>query len=72
MDERLADWNRPHYLHAGGRPFIFFVIYGDFCDKQKIESQRYRSLGVPAGLDLVSYTRTKHSDTFTLFEEGYL
>jgi hypothetical protein len=72
VDGRLTDWARPHYRDRGGRPFLFYVVYGSFHAEPRIDAQQYRTSGIYSGLNLASYSRKKHGDAFPAFEEGYL
>jgi hypothetical protein len=72
MDDKLTNWARPHYREPGGRPFLFYIIYGSFRTDPSISAKQYRTVGVHAGLRLDSYVRNNQSDVFASFEEGYL
>jgi hypothetical protein len=68
----LTSWPRPHYQSGGGDPFLFYVVFGNFQMTEPLSRSRYRSLGVPEGLSLQSYSRDRHADTFGDFCAGYL
>ncbi len=53
----LESWLRPHYERPGGRPFIFYVVFGVFDADYEIGSQEYRTLGVHPGQELDLYNR---------------
>ncbi len=72
MDGPLADWARPHYRDPGGRPFLFYVVYGMFHTPLRIDAQKYRTIGIPLGLGLSHYDRAKYPDVLARFQEGYL
>ena len=72
MDGKLIDWARPYYGKPGGRPFLFYIIYGSFHTEPSISAKLYRTLGVHSGLSLDSYIRNNQPDVFAGFEEGYL
>lgn len=72
MPDQLPDWPRPHFKQPGGRPFLFFVVYGKFGSLPEMSASRYRSAGVPAGLDLSHYQAEQHRDVLANFREGYL
>ena len=72
MSEQLADWPRRHYRGPGGRPFLFYVVYGQFSQMPALSRQDYRSEGVFAGLHLSHYDRAKHSDVLDQFRQGYV
>ena len=72
MTTPLPDWPRPHYRHPGGRPFLFFVVYGEFGKFPALDPGKYRSSGIPEGLDLSHYDHEKQPDVLTRFQDGYL
>jgi hypothetical protein len=72
MSTSLASWPRPNYEQPGGRPFLFYIVYGEFPSIPQVEGQKYRTLGIPPGLTLNHYSRKDHPDVFSGFEEGYL
>jgi hypothetical protein len=72
MPEALSDWPRPYYRKPGGRPFLFFVVYGTFGDFRALSVGKYRSEGVPEGLELARYDVQQRPDVLSRFQEGYL
>ena len=70
MSGKLTDWARPHYSAPGGRPFVFYIVYGVFGTLPRIDVQQYRTLGVYPGLRLDQFNR--NGGYFPPFEEGYL
>jgi hypothetical protein len=72
MTPALPDWSRPHYRQPGGKPFLFYVIYGQFGKLPALSGSKYHSAGVPAGLDLSHYDIDEHPGVLAGFLEGYL
>ena len=72
MPELLSDWPRPHFQTFGGRPFLFYVIYGKFAQLPSLSASRYRSAGMHPGFELSHYDTQKHPDVLSQFQEGYL
>jgi hypothetical protein len=72
MAESLSDWNRPHFQQPGGKPFLFYVVFGEFGEIPILDSTKYRSAGVPAGFELSRSDRKREPDALTRFQEGYL
>ena len=68
----IAHWPRPYYEGPGGRPFLFFVAYGEFPTALTIDAGSYRTLGVHPGLVISRYGREEYPDVLAGFEEGYL
>jgi hypothetical protein len=72
MSNDLADWPRKFYQGPGGKPFLFYVIFGAFSQMPALSRQEYRSNGVFPGLQLSHYDQGKHSDVLEGFRQGYL
>jgi hypothetical protein len=72
MSDNLAAWPRKFYQGPGGKPFLFYVVFGTFPEMPALYRQDYRSNGVFPGLQLSHYDRTKHPDVLDGFCEGYL
>lgn len=72
MTTPLADWLRPHFIPSSGRPFLFYVVYGEFGSLPGLSASQYRSAGVPDGLDLSHYDMEQHASVLAGFQEGYL
>lgn len=71
MGESLPNWRRRYYARTGGRPCLFYVVYGKF-EKQPTISRSYRTAGVPAGFELFQYDIKTHPEVLSSFQEGYL
>lgn len=72
MPGTLRDWPRKHYQEPGGKPFLFFVVYGAFGGLAALDSKKYRSAGMQDGLELSHYDKKKHPGVLGRFQEGYL
>jgi hypothetical protein len=72
MTSSLHDWPRPHFKHPGGKPFLYFVVYGKFGKMPGLSASHYRSTGIPTGMDLSHYQADQHPDVLAGFREGYL
>jgi hypothetical protein len=72
MPDELPTWERPYYCKPGGRPFLFFVVYGAFKELPPLSRSRYRSAGPPAGVSLQRYDATESPEVSNRFREGYL
>lgn len=69
---QLATWSRDYYKVAGGNPFLFFVVYGDFPAGRAISRSKYRCAGIPDGIEVRSYTKQSNSEVLANFLDGYL
>lgn len=65
MDE-LPSWPRPHYQPGGGTPFLFYKLHGDFAEMPAISRSKYRTAGLPGGLDTFLVTRETDPALFEL------
>src|ERR1051325_9305788 len=72
MADDLPDWPRPYYQGPGGRPFLFYAVYGAFGELPALSRKEYRSAGMPRGLDLSHYDAAEHPGVLDGFREGYL
>lgn len=71
MPQHLTAWPRPYYERPGGRPFLFYVVFGAFDAGYEVGSE-YRTLGVHPGLRLDLYNRQDHAEVLSGFQAGYL
>jgi hypothetical protein len=71
MPETLSDWPRPYYERPGGRPLLFYAVFGTFRDIPPLSSGTYRSHGVQPGLDLQHYEMGAQPEVIDRFREGY-
>ena len=72
MSGPIVDWPRPHFRSPGGRPFLFYYVYGLFPDIPAVDPQTYRTLGIHPGLELSLYDRDTYPQVLAGFQEGYL
>jgi hypothetical protein len=72
MSNDATDWPRKHYRGPGGRPFLFYVVFGAFPQLPALSRQEYRSDGLFSGLQLSHYDRSKHAEVLDGFRQGYL
>lgn len=72
MSESLPNWPRRYFEQPSGKPFLFFIIYGQFGNLPGLSAAEYRSAGIPAGLDLSHFDAEQRPDVLTRFQEGYL
>jgi hypothetical protein len=63
----LRSWERRYCTEGGGRPFLFYVVFGQFRDRL-----RYKCAGIPDGISTDKYHEHKHPDVRDSFREGYL
>jgi hypothetical protein len=71
MDNDLPDWPRNHYEGPGGKPLLFYVVFGSFSGLPALSRQEYRSEGVFPGLQLAQYDQDNHPEVLDGFRQGY-
>jgi len=49
-------WPRPQWHDSGDDAFLLWFVFGDFDPELRIDAQRYRTRGLPAGIDAVRYS----------------
>jgi hypothetical protein len=68
MDLPLADWPRPYYQRGGDDAMLYYVVFGDADGTRILSRSKYRSDGVPRGIDV-----TRHGpEMVAFFREGPL
>ena len=72
MTAALGDWIRPRFRKTGGRPTLFYVVYGSFGNLPGLSASKYRSQGIPAGFDLMRYGPDEHPEVLLRFQCGYV
>jgi hypothetical protein len=71
VSEQLADWPRRFHQGQGGKPFLFYAVFGGFPEMPALSREEYRSNGVFPGLQLSHYDRGKHPEVLGGFRQGY-
>ena len=66
----LFDWPRKYYQSGGGNPYVGYVVFGDIKQPLNLSASKYRSAGVPQGVQISSYTAERHAETFRFFLES--
>lgn len=72
MPTDLDSWERPHYRATGAEAFLFYVAFGDIALDNAMSRSRYRSEGVPDGIEIRLYTIEEDEDYIAGFRSGYL
>jgi hypothetical protein len=71
MGSPLADWSRPHHVPGGNNPFLFYVVYGRVDTTKVFSRSKYRSEGIPDGIDVMAYGPAARPDVVASFRDGY-
>jgi hypothetical protein len=48
-------WPRPQWQDSGDAAFLLWFVFGDFDEDFRIDAQRWRTRGTPAGIEVVRY-----------------
>jgi hypothetical protein len=72
MSDDLPDWPRKYYQEPGGKPFLFYAVFGAFTQLPALSRQEYRSNGVSPGLEISHYGKRKHPEVLDGFRQGYV
>lgn len=72
MTDDLPDWPRQHFGRPGGKPMLFYAVFGEFGTLPELSSEEYRCEGVPMGMHLQHYSVDEHAAYIASFREGYL
>src|SRR5262245_32018201 len=72
MAKALNSWNRQYYADCEGDAFLFFVAFGEIAQNRRMDSRKYRCVGVPTGFELMAYDRGCHDEVIDGFLQGYL
>jgi hypothetical protein len=71
MSAPLPSWQRKHYTPSDGEAVLFYVAFGSIKQDEPFDAQRYRSDGIPTGVELMLYDKARHSDVFAGFLQGF-
>jgi hypothetical protein len=72
MEPPLVEWPRRHYVLGGKYPFLFYVVYGQVDTTKTLSRSKYRSNGIPDGIDVIACGPTEHANQLAAFREGYV
>jgi hypothetical protein len=72
MGSPLVEWPRRHYVPGGKHPLLFYAVYGRVDATQALSSSKYRSNGIPNGIDVMAYGPAEHPEQVAAFRDGYL
>jgi hypothetical protein len=72
MAAELTTWERPRFVEGGGTPFLFYVLMGEINAAAPMSRSKYRSGGIPDGIDVMQYGPGGHPEVAASFREGFL
>ena len=68
----MQEWPRRHYVPGGKNPFLFYVIYGRIDTTKILSRSRYRSNGIPPGIEVLGFGPAVYPDQVAVWREGYV
>ena len=68
----LPDWPRPRWTPGGKDPLLFYVVYGAVDTTTVLRPEFHKAAGIPAGLTVMTYGPTVHSEVVASFRDGYV
>lgn len=72
MSTTLESWPRTYFEPNGGDPSLFYVVYGDIDTNAPLSASKYRSQGIPDGMEVMLYGPNTHPEVVDGFREDYL
>jgi hypothetical protein len=60
MSVKLNTWERSQFAPGGSNAMVCYAIYGTFTNETAISGATYRTVGIPQGVRLSRFSRTKH------------
>lgn len=69
---KLEDWNRLYFKESLDSACLFFVVYGNFDVNFQLSKEKYRTNGIPDGIELMKYGPEKHPEVLKGFLKGYV
>lgn len=64
-------WTRDRWSPGGGDAFLFYFAYGEVDAEVPFDRERYRTPGLPEGLELFRYSRDTDNSYAEGLEEGH-
>jgi hypothetical protein len=66
----LPPWPRPHFEPGGGDAHLFYKLHGDFSKPPAISRSKYRTAGIPQGIEAAQWDRDRDAAAFRFGFEG--
>lgn len=71
LSQPLKNWDRKYFETPLEKPFLFYVIHGNFSPGNHISTAKYHTAGVPTGIELMKYGPEKHPEYLNSFSKGF-
>jgi hypothetical protein len=62
MSVELPDWPRSQFQPGGAEAYLFFAVYGEFSTEVEVSRVKYRTSGIPRGINVRRLDREKNPD----------
>jgi len=72
MKPELESWDRKHYQPGGGDAFLYYVVYGHVNTAATLSRSKYRTDGIPKGLDVIAYGPNSNPEVPGSYRDGYI
>jgi hypothetical protein len=60
----LLAWPRPYFEPGGGDAHLFYKLHGDFSKPPPVSRAKYRTAGIPPGIQTMQLDRDRDGDAF--------
>lgn len=64
VNDAASDWQRPDYSEPGGRPLLFYAVFGKFPAEIRLSRRRYLCEGIPEGIEPTRLGREAAAEHF--------
>ena len=71
-DDPLTIWHRKFYRPGGGNAFLLYAAFGDFDLTCKVDAEKYRTSGLPDGVEIRAYNREQHQAYISSMYDGWI
>ena len=73
QDDPAVVWSRKHYRPGGGNAVLLYAVFGNFDVSRQVDAEKYRTSGLPEGMEIRSYNRENHDAYIrSMYEVGWL
>jgi hypothetical protein len=69
--EGMSGWSRKHWRPGGGDAFVCYAVFGQAPTTFDVDGKRYRTRGLPEGIEVRSFPRSDHPTYVENLNAGY-
>jgi hypothetical protein len=70
-DASAQSWTRDFWRPGGGDAFLFYAVFGKLPPSFDVPAQKYRTRGLPSGVEVRHFSRSRNADYIAGLTEGY-